>query len=249
MSEPPGTPRRTVGAGATLAMAAQVVSAVTGGLLGIAVARLLGPGATGEFNLVLTTTLVLTVVCSLGVEVGLNYRVSRGSWNPAAALRQAQLVALVLGVVAAALGMGLGVLLQDSLFRSVSLTALAVGVAALPFSLSWTYSSYTALATDRYEAFAIAIGAQNGVALLLGGALGAAYGVTGAVAGVSASHAVVALGSYLWGARTFGAAPVGWMRQTLSQARQPCPSACAPTSGTSSSSSTTARTCSCSTRW
>jgi O-antigen/teichoic acid export membrane protein len=219
VSEPAGIPRRTVGAGATLAVSSQVVSAVTGGALGIVVARLLGPDGTGEFNLVLTSTVVLTVVCSLGVEVGLNYRVSGGAWSAAAALRQAQLAALVLGGVGAALGIGLAVALEDSLFRGVSLTSLAVGVGALPFALSWTYSSFAALATDRYEAYATAIGAQNVVALLLGGGLGAAFGVTGAVAGVSASHAAVALGIYIWGARAFGSAPIGWLQDAVARLR------------------------------
>ena len=136
--------------------------------------------------------------------------------------------------------------LEDSLFRGVSLTSLAVGVARCPFALSWTYSSFAALATDRYEAYATAIGAQNVVALLLGGGLGAAFGVTGAVAGVSASHALVALGIYIWGARAFGAAPVGWLRRRggpaprrglLRAARQPRATSC--------SCSTTGRTCSC----
>ena len=94
-----------------------------------------------------------------------------------------------------------------------------MGVCALPFALSWTYSSFAALATDRYEAYATAIGAQNVVALLLGGGLGAAFGVTGAVAGVSASHALVALGIYIWGARAFGAAPVGWLRDAAARLR------------------------------
>jgi O-antigen/teichoic acid export membrane protein len=200
-------------------MSSQVVAAITGGLLGIVVARLLGPDGTGELNLVLTSMVVLTVVCSLGVEVGLNYRVSGGGWAAAAALRQAQLAAIVLGGAGAVLGMGLALALRDSLFRGVSLTAVAVGVGALPFALSWTYSSFAALATDHYEAYAAAIGAQNSVAVLLGGGLAAAFGVTGAVAGVSLSHALVALVIYRWGARAFGPAPARWLRHALARVR------------------------------
>ena len=219
MSEPARPPRRTVGAGATLAVSSQVVAAITGGLLGIVVARLLGPDGTGEFNLVLTSMVVLTVVCSLGVEVGLNYLVSGGRWAAAAALRQAQLAALVLGAGGAALGLGLALALQGSLFRGVSLTAVAVGVGSLPFALSWTYTSFAALATDRYEAYATAIGAQNSVAVVLGGALAAGFGVTGAVAGVSISHVLVAAASYHWGVRAFGPAPARWLRDALARVR------------------------------
>ncbi|HEU0023318.1 MAG TPA: polysaccharide biosynthesis C-terminal domain-containing protein, partial [Thermoleophilaceae bacterium] len=57
-------------------------------------------------------------------------------------------------------------------------------------------------------------------ALALGGVLGGAFGLTGAVAGVTASHVVVAAGMYLWGARRFGAAPPGWLRETVARARE-----------------------------
>ena len=87
VSEPTGVPRRTLGAGATLASLAQIGAALTGGLMGVVIARVLGPSGTGHVNLVLTAGLVLASICSLGVEVGLNYHVSGRRWPAPAALR------------------------------------------------------------------------------------------------------------------------------------------------------------------
>jgi O-antigen/teichoic acid export membrane protein len=93
-------------------------------------------------------------------------------------------------------------------------------MAALPFVLAWTYSSYAALAMDRYEAYALASAGQNTVALLLAPVLTLPLEVAGAVAAVTVSHAVIAAGLLRWGSRAFGAAPAGWLGETLSRARQ-----------------------------
>jgi O-antigen/teichoic acid export membrane protein len=215
LSEPAPAPRRTLGAGATLATLSQVGSALAGGLMGIIVARLLGAAETGRFTVVLTAGVVLTTLTSLGVEVGLNYHVSRRHWPAAAAVRQSQLAALVLGLAAGAAGVVLWLLLESSAFRGIPLWLLCAGLAAVPFSLSWTYTSFAALAQDRYEAYSVPPPAQNGAALLLAGGLAIPFGIGGAVAGVTASHAAVAAGMLVWGLRAFGAPPAGWVRDSL----------------------------------
>jgi len=220
VSEPTGVPRRTLGAGATLASLAQIGAALTGGLMGVVIARVLGPSGTGHVNLVLTAGLVLASICSLGVEVGLNYHVSGRRWPAPAALRQSQVTAVVLGLLGAALGIGVALALKDSAFRGVGVPAIVVGMAALPFMLGWTYSSYAALAMDRYEAFAIASAGQNTVALILSPMLSLPLEVTGAVAAVTISHAVTAAGLLRWGSRSLGAAPAGWLGETTSRAKE-----------------------------
>src|SRR6266480_2810779 len=158
-------------------------------------------------------------VCSLGVEVGLNYHVSGRRWPAAAALRQSQVTALGLGLLGAVLGVGVALALRGSAFRGVGVPAIVVGMAALPFMLGWTYSSYAALAMDRYEAFAIASAGQNTVALLLSPVLSLPLEVTGAVAAVTISHAVTAAGLMRWGSRALGPAPAGWFGETAARAR------------------------------
>jgi O-antigen/teichoic acid export membrane protein len=220
VSEPTDVPRRTLGAGATLVSLSQIGAALTGGLMGVVIARILGPAGTGHVNLVLTAGLVIGSVCSLGVEVGLNYHVSGRRWPAAAALRQSQVAAVVLGVLGAAAGTGLAVALKGSAFRGVDLAAIVAGMAALPFMLGWTYSSYTALAMDRYEAYALAAAGQNTVALILSPVLALPLEVTGAVAAVTVSHAVTAVALLRWGSRALGAAPVGWLQETFGRAKQ-----------------------------
>lgn len=220
MSEPTGGPRRTLGAGATLASLSQIGAALTGGLMGVVVARILGPSGTGHFTLVLTAGLVLGSLCSLGVEVGLNYDVSGRRWPAAAALRQSQLAAIVLGLLGGAMGIGIALALKGSAFRGVDTTAIVVGMAALPFMLAWTYSSYAALAMDRYEAYALAAAGQNTVALLLSPVLALPLEVTGAVAAVTVSHLVIAAGLLRWGTRAFGAGPAGWLHETVARTKE-----------------------------
>jgi O-antigen/teichoic acid export membrane protein len=220
VSEPTGVPRRTLGAGATLASLSQIGAALTGGLMGVVIARILGPSGTGHVNLVLTAGLVLGALCSLGVEVGLNYHVSGRRWPAAAALRQSQLAAVVLGVLGAAAGTGIALALKGSAFRGVDVPAIVVGMAALPFMLGWTYSSYAALAMDRYEAYALAAAGQNTVALVLSPVLALPLEVTGAVAAVTISHAVIAVALLRWGSRALGAAPAGWLQETVGRAKE-----------------------------
>lgn len=219
MSEAAGVPRRTLGSGATLATLSQATAALTGGAMGIVVARLLGPAGTGELNLVLNAAALLTAVCSLGLGVGLNYHVSGGRWPAAAAVRQAQLAAIVLGAVAAGIGLGIWLALEGSAFRGVSLAVMALGVLAVPFTLSWTFSSYAALARDRYEAYAAAPAVLGVAMLLLAGALAVPFEVAGGVAGVTAAHAAVACGMLVWSLRSLGQAPSRWLREALGPLR------------------------------
>ena len=216
----PGTgARRSVGAGATVATASQVVTALALGLTGLVVARVLGAGDTGRFNVVLSALVLLAIPSSLGVELGVSYRVSGRRWAPGEALRQVQLAALGLGLAGAAVGLGLGALGADTAFAGIPLSTLALALAALPFLLSWTYSSYVALAVDGYEAYGLTPAAQSLGALVLVAALAPSFGLRGAVIGLAGSHALASAGILAWGLRRLARPAAGWLRGALSELR------------------------------
>lgn len=187
--------------------------------MGIVIARVLGPSGTGQFSVVITAGVLATAIASLGVEVGLNYHVSGRRWPVADALRQSQFAAAGLGAVGIAVGALLWTLLDSSAFRDIPLWLLLIGLGGVPFSLSWTYTSFAALARDRYEAYAVPPVAHSGAALVLAGGLAVPFGVEGALLGVSIGHVLVALGMFAWGRRSLGRPTPRWPRETLGRLR------------------------------
>ena len=76
MTAPPdATASRPVAGGAAMVAASQVVIATAGAAATIAIARLLGPADVASYALALTLALALSVVATLGVELGLTYYV------------------------------------------------------------------------------------------------------------------------------------------------------------------------------
>jgi O-antigen/teichoic acid export membrane protein len=185
-------PARPLTGGAVMSAASRITVALTGAAATILVARLLGPDGTGAFAIAQTLILLLTVATTLGVEHGITYYVSSGRWGVAPAYRSAQRVALASGLAGALLGLGAR-LLVPSAFGDLSLGTTAAAVAALPFALSWLYATYLALATDRYEAYALPPALQSTLALCLVAVLAALFEVPGAVAGFALAHLLTAL--------------------------------------------------------
>lgn len=206
--------RRPVGSGAGLASIASVASAGAGGLLGVVVARVLGPAETGSYQIVTATLLVMLTVAPLGVTVGATYRASRGHWPVGEALPQLQLAALVLGVGFGAATLGLAALTEDSLFRGVGLGTLAIGLAGLPFALSWSCTAALLLAEDRYEVYALPPLIALLVTLVASAVLAPTVGLAGAVTAVSAGHAITALWLSRWSARKLAGPVRGWLGRT-----------------------------------
>jgi O-antigen/teichoic acid export membrane protein len=186
---------------------------------GVVVARVLGAGDTGSFNVVLSALVLLAVPSSLGIELGLSYRVSGERWEPAEALRQVQLAALALGVVGGVVGLGLALAGEGTAFQRIPLSTIVIAIAALPFVLSWTFSSYLALAVDRYEAYGLTPVTQSVAALVLVAALSPPFGLTGAVAGLAASHVITSTGVLVWGLRTLPRPPPGWLSRARRELR------------------------------
>jgi O-antigen/teichoic acid export membrane protein len=186
------SPARPLTGGAVMSAASRITVAVTGAAATTLVARLLGPEGAGGYAIAQTLILVLTVATTLGVEHGIAYYVSSGRWAAAPAYRSAQRVAIVSGLAGMALAFGVR-LLVPSAFGDLSVGTTAIAIAALPFSLSWLYATYLALATDRYEAYALPPALQSATALIFVAVLAALFDVAGAVAGFALAHVVTAL--------------------------------------------------------
>lgn len=215
----PEPARRTVGAGATVTTAGSLATAAVGGVLGVVVARLLGPSETGVYNVAASTLLIFMSVSTLGINIGVTYYVARGQWRPADAFRQLQLAALVAGGLGAGAGALVALAGSDTLFKGISAGELVPVLIALPFALSWTFTSALALALDRYETYAAAALVTNVCALVLAAALTPALGVTGAVLALGGAHAVNALRLLFWG-RRLGSPEPGWLRRSASELRR-----------------------------
>jgi O-antigen/teichoic acid export membrane protein len=179
---------------------ARVGGIAVGALTAIAIARLLGPSGAGAFFVAQSLLMVLTVATTLGVEHGIVYYVSSGRWDARSAYGAALRVAAAAGLVGALIGL-VARLIFPSAFAGLPVWLVAVAAGALPFALAWIFATYVALATDRYEAFVLPRFLQASGVLALG-VLGAlAYGVDGAVIGMTVSTVLVGLGTVIWARR------------------------------------------------
>lgn len=195
--EHPEPERRPMTGGAVMTAASRVTVAVSGAVTTIFIARLLGPEGTGGFAIALTLVVMLTTVCSLGIEHGIAYYVASGRWAPRDALRAAQRVALLGGAAGAALCVMARVALPSA-FGGLSLTSTTVAALALPFALAWFYVSFVGLAIDRYEAYILPPALQSALAMVLVVALTLAADLPGAIVGMTLAHVLVALASLAW---------------------------------------------------
>jgi O-antigen/teichoic acid export membrane protein len=187
-----------------MAAASRITVTITGAATTIFVARMLGPEGTGGFAIALTLVVMLTVVCSLGLEHGIAYYVASGRWAARDALQTAQRVAFCAGLA----GAGLCVLVRlaaPSAFGGLSVASTAVAALALPFALTWFYVSFVGLAIDRYEAYVLPAALQSASAMVLVVALVLLADLPGAIVGMTIAHALVAFFSALWARRHIAA--------------------------------------------
>lgn len=208
----PEPERRPMTGGAAMTAASRVTIAATGAATTIFVARALGPEGTGGFAIALTLVVMLTVVCSLGIEHGIAYYVASGRWPARHALRAAQRVALLGGVAGAALCV-LARLAVPSAFGGLSVASTAVAAIALPFALTWFYVSFVGLAIDRYEAYVVPPALQSALAMVLVIVLVLVADLPGAIVGMTLAHVLVAVASLAW----------AWRRLPHAAAREPEP--------------------------
>ena len=161
---------------------------------------------------------ILLVATTLGVEHGITYFVSSGVWPPRAAYRSSVRMALVMGAVGAAVGVGAR-LLAPSAFAGLSVWLTAVLVASLPLALVAYYTRFVAVAIDRYEAYMLPPAAQAAVALVFAVPGALLFGVEGAVLAGIFAVALTGFGLMIWAHRRLPAsapAKAGQLRRAVS---------------------------------
>lgn len=181
--------------GAAMGAVSRVSVAISGAATMVFVARLLGKDDTGTFALALAVINILTVLTTLGIEHGVAYYVSNRRWRPIDAFLVSQRMALISGVVGAALGLLFSVVVPGP-FGTLSTLDTAIACFALPFALSWFYGSFVALADDRYEGFVLPPAIQSVGAMVLAIALGLPFGLRGAIFGLLLAHMLAA--AFVW---------------------------------------------------
>ncbi len=180
--------------------ASQVATAGTGFLTAIAIARLLGPDGIGDYTIALWLLTLMGAVMSLGLEQGLAWSVSAGRWAPRSAFVQSQLAALALGLIGAAIAVGVR-LVAPGAFGGLSVVLVLLTAAAVPFLLSFSYSRWLAVTADRYEAFVAPLPLVSTLTLVLAAGLAIPWEETGMVVGLLAANVITAAVAFVTAAR------------------------------------------------
>jgi O-antigen/teichoic acid export membrane protein len=176
---------------------ARVGVTAVGALTTIAIARLLGPSGSGAYFVAQSLLALLTVAATLGFEHGIVYYVSSRRWGARSAYGTALRMAAALGLAGAVAGLAVRIAMPAA-FDGLPVWLIAVVVAGLPFSLAWLYATYVALATDRYEAYALPPFVQA-CGVLGFGVLGAlVFELDGALIGATLSTVLVGVGTAAW---------------------------------------------------
>src|SRR3954454_16149974 len=130
-------PGREFGSSAFLASLALAGSFAALGLNSISISRIEGADGAGLIALSTQFIFLATFVAGGGLRTSVTYRVGAGLWSPRSAVRGALVAAACLGVIGAALGMGLFVLLRHSALDDFNVAMAASLMGALPFALVW----------------------------------------------------------------------------------------------------------------
>jgi O-antigen/teichoic acid export membrane protein len=202
---------RGVAGGATINALAQVSAAVAGALMGVVVARLLGPDGTGSFNVILAAVLVGYAFSSLGLPTGLTYYVGNRTLAPGDAMRYAVIGSALVGTAGAAIGLLVAIAGGSGPLQRIPLGTFALGLAALPFFIAWMTASGVAIAIERYGIAAAVAAGQASIALFGALVLTPWLDLAGAVAAVTASHVAVAALVFAWSVRRLPASRA-WVR-------------------------------------
>ena len=201
---PPPLERRPLATGAVLLAGLRLATLGTNALVSLLIARLLGPAGSGTFAVAVGLLATLLVLMACGVDIGATWMVSGRRWSPPSAWATAQVAALVLGLVGAALGLAVYAAASDGLLGGLTFTMTVLAVAGLPGALAVQYGSQIALAMERYEA-AVGMPAALSVSYVAGVAtLGSVNGLDGAVVGLFLAQLIGGAATLWWGANRLG---------------------------------------------
>ena len=170
---------------------------------------MLGDDGWAGYFLAQSLILLLLASSTLGIEHGIAYYVSSGRWRAEGSVLRRIEGGGVHGRRGRVRRTRGSIALPVRLRRVVGWQT-AIVVAALPFALVLRYASYLALAIDRYEVATLLPMAQAALVLVLavGGAV--AFGLEGAVVGLTLATVSVGIAAIVWGRRRLpsGAATV-----------------------------------------
>ena len=207
---------RPLSGGAVMAAASRISVTVAGGLTTLVLARVIGPGGFGTYSVARAIVPLLATATTLGVEHGITYFVSTGGWAARTAHLTVLKLSAITGVAGAAVGLGVRALIPSA-FAGLTVALTALTVTGLPFALVWLYTTYIALATDRYESYVLLSLLQAALTLALTTSGALVFGLGGAVGGMTASTLIVGLGSAVWGLRLpKGEGASGELRRAIS---------------------------------
>jgi O-antigen/teichoic acid export membrane protein len=102
-------------------------------------------------------------------------------------------VALLLGLVAAGVGLAVFAITQHSVFRGISIWVAVLALSSLPPVLAYQFADVILLARERYEGYAALELSHSVTLLIVGVGLTLPIGLTGAVTGLPVAAAVAAL--------------------------------------------------------
>lgn len=211
--------RRPLLTGASLSAAAQVCTALTGALVGLLLARTLGPAGLGSYNLLVSLMVLLVAAGTCGVDFGASFLVSRREWGPAEAARQIQVGALILGIAAFLLGCGAFAAGRSTIFTHLEASDVLLLLSCLPFAISMQITAALAVAVERYELAAAGPALQSVISLGLVAILASSFGLTGAVGGFVASYVLMSIGLAWRMTRSLGPGPRDWLRSMVKTLR------------------------------
>jgi O-antigen/teichoic acid export membrane protein len=178
--------------------ASRITTTAAGAITTIILARALEPEGWASYFVAQSLIVILVAFTTLGIEQGIAYYVSSARWDPGAAFASALKVALCMGVLGAAAGV-CARLLFPSAFAALSVWLTVIVLIALPFTLAMVYTTYIALAIDRYEV-AMSLPATLAVLVLaLAVPAGIVFGLQGAIVGTTIAAVAVGVGSVIWG--------------------------------------------------
>jgi O-antigen/teichoic acid export membrane protein len=198
-TEPRPEPRSLAG-GALMAAGSRVAVTGAGAATTVVLARVLAPDGWARYFVAQSLLALLVAASTLGIEHGITYFVSAGRWRAGAAFAASLRVSAVVGVAVAALAVCVRVAVPSA-FAGLSLTLTAVTAAALPFALAWLYTSYLALAVDRYEVSMLLPAAQALLTVAVAVPAGIVYGTNGAVVAAALAVGAVGASAVIWGNR------------------------------------------------
>jgi O-antigen/teichoic acid export membrane protein len=178
----------------------RIVVTLAGAAATIVLARVLGPQGWAAYFVAQSLLMILLAATTLGVEHGIAFYVSSARWAARAAFRSALGVAAVMGCVGALAAVVVR-LLAPSAFAGLSVWLTVIVAAGLPFALAWFYTSFVALATDRYEVSTSLPAVQAVLVLVLAVPGALAFGIEGAVVGASLATVATGVGAVAWGGR------------------------------------------------